>query len=73
VVEYRDGRADIVRWNDGPQAPANVYWTSFISYSRPGAAGPGNLLPEMFRPADRYLTPDERDFFAVSLRPREKW
>jgi hypothetical protein len=154
VVEYRDGRTDIVRWHDGPRAPANVWfakqnlppiiyegrlnpnlsdgpewgetvnnavrvwrsglgidrkgnliyaaadnqtveslakilqragavraleldinedWTSFISYSRPGAAGPGNLLPEMFRPADRYLTPDERDFFAVYLRPGEKW
>ena len=154
VIEYRDGRVDIVRWHGGPQAPANVWfakqnlppiiyegrlnpnlsdgpewgetvnnavrvwrsglgidrrgnliyaaadnqtveslakilrragavraleldinedWTSFISYSRPGAAGPGNLLPEMFRPADRYLTPDERDFFAVYLRPGEKW
>jgi hypothetical protein len=31
------------------------------------------LLPEMFRPADRYLTPDERDFFAVYLRPGEQW
>jgi phosphodiester glycosidase len=154
VVEYRDRRVDVVRWHNGPQAPANVWfakqnlppiiyegqlnpnlsdgpewgetvnnavrvwrsglgidrrgnliyaaadnqtveslakilqragavraleldinedWTSFISYSRPGAAGPGNLLPEMFRPADRYLTPDERDFFAVYLRPGERW
>ncbi|MDX6601328.1 MAG: hypothetical protein QOF13_530 [Solirubrobacterales bacterium] len=154
VVEYRDGRVDIVRWHSGPQAPANVWfakqnlppiiyegrlnpnlsdgpewgetvnnavrvwrsglgidrrgnliyaaadnqtveslaktlqragavraleldinedWTSFISYSRPGAAGPTNLLPEMLRPADRYLTPDERDFFAVYVRTGEKW
>lgn len=51
----------------------NEDWTSFISYHRPGAADPSNLLPEMLRPADRYLTPDERDFFAVYLRPGERW
>jgi hypothetical protein len=154
VVEYRDGRIDVVRWHQGPRAPPNVWfakqnlppiiyegrlnpnlsdgpewgetvnnavrvwrsglgidrrgnliyaaadnqtveslakilqragavraleldinedWTSFISYSRPGAIGPSNLLPEMFRPAERYLTPDERDFFAVYLRAGEKW
>jgi hypothetical protein len=154
VVEYRDGRVDVVRWDQGPGAPANVWfakqnlppiidggrlnpnlsdgpdwgetvnnavrvwrsglgvdrhgnllyaaanyqtveslakvlqragavraleldinedWTSFISYRRPGALEPGNLLPEMLRPPQRYLTPDERDFFAVYLRPGEKW
>ncbi|HKB50414.1 MAG TPA: phosphodiester glycosidase family protein [Solirubrobacterales bacterium] len=154
VVEYRDGRVDIVRWHRGPQAPPNVWfakqnlppiiyedrlnpnlsdgpewgetvnnavrvwrsglgidrrgnliyaaannqtveslakimqragavraleldinedWTSFISYRRPGAVSPGNLLPEMFRPAERYLTPDERDFFAVYLRAGKRW
>jgi hypothetical protein len=154
VVEYRDGRIDVVRWHQGPKAPANVWfakqnlppiiyegrlnpnlsdgpewgetvnnavrvwrsglgidrrgnliyaaanyqtveslakilqragavraleldinedWTSFISYRGPGAAGPSNLLPEMLRPADRYLTPDERDFFAVYLRAGERW
>jgi Phosphodiester glycosidase len=154
VVEYRDGRVDIVSWHQGPRAPANVWfakqnlppiiyesrlnsnlgdssawgetvdnavrvwrsglgidsrgnliyaaadnqtveslakilrragavraleldinedWTSFISYRRPQAASPSNLLPEMFRPADRYLTPDERDFFAVYLRAGERW
>lgn len=41
------------------------YWTSFIAYRLPGAVEPGNLLPEMLRPDTRYLTPDERDFFAV--------
>jgi hypothetical protein len=46
----------------------NEDWTSFISYRRPGAAEPSNLLPEMFRPSTRYLTPDERDFFAVYVR-----
>ncbi|HEY8808918.1 MAG TPA: phosphodiester glycosidase family protein [Solirubrobacterales bacterium] len=154
IVEYRDGRVDVIRWHQGPGAPANVWfakqnlpavieegrlnlhlsdgpewgetvnnavrvwrsgigvdrhgnllyaaadfqtveslakilkragairaleldinedWTSFVSYRHPGAQDPSNLLPEMFRPADRYLTPDERDFFAVYLRVGEKW
>src|SRR5882757_5042670 len=47
----------------------NEDWTSFISYRRPGAVSPSNLLPEMYRSPERYLTPDERDFFAVYLRP----
>lgn len=46
----------------------NEDWTSFITYRRPGAIEPSNLLPEMFRPNTRYLTPDERDFFAVYSR-----
>jgi hypothetical protein len=154
VVEYRDGRIDIVKWESGAGAPKNVWfakqnlppiidggklnpnlgdgpawgetvnnavrvwrsgigidshgnllyaaanyqtveslakvlqragavraleldinedWTSFISYRHPGALQPSNLLPEMHRPPERYLTPDERDFFAVYLRPEEKW
>jgi hypothetical protein len=154
VVEYRDGRLDIVKWESGAGAPKNVWsakqnlppiidggklnpnlsdgpawgetvnnavrvwrsgigidrhgnllyaaanyqtveslakvlqragavraleldinedWTSFISYRHPGAGEPSNLLPEMLRPPERYLTPDERDFFAVYLRPEEKW
>jgi hypothetical protein len=51
----------------------NEDWTSFISYRHPGAQDPSNLLPEMLRPAERYLTPDERDFFAVYLRKGERW
>ncbi len=51
----------------------NEDWTSFITYRRPGGVEPSNLLPEMLRPPERYLTPDERDFFAVYLRPGEKW
>ena len=154
VVEYRDGRVDVVPWRQGPGAPANVWfakqnlppiidggrlnpqlsdgpewgetvnnavrvwrsgigidshgnllyaaadfqtveslakilqragavraleldinedWTSFISYRHPDAGEPSNLLPEMLRPPERYLTPDERDFFAVYLRPGERW
>jgi hypothetical protein len=46
----------------------NPYWVSFITYSGFGAIGPSNLLPTMQRTASRYLTPDDRDFFAVYLR-----
>jgi len=46
----------------------NPYWVSFISYAGFGALDPSNLLPAMQRPATRYLTPDDRDFFAVYLR-----
>ena len=47
----------------------NEDWTSFITYRHPGAVEPSNLLPEMFRSPERYLTPDERDFFAVYRHP----
>jgi hypothetical protein len=46
----------------------NTYWTSFISYRYPGAHGAANLLPTMDRSPQRYLTQDDRDFFAVYLR-----
>ena len=46
----------------------NTYWTTFIHYRHPGAVGASNLLESMSRPSDRYLTPDDRDFFAVYLR-----
>ena len=46
----------------------NAYWPSFITYTGPGAAGATNLLPDMNRSPQRYLTPDDRDFFAVYLR-----
>jgi hypothetical protein len=51
----------------------NEDWTSFISYRQPGGSEPSNLLPEMFRSPERYLSPDERDFFAVYLRPGQTW
>jgi hypothetical protein len=51
----------------------NEDWTSFISYRHPGATEPSNLLPEMYRSPERYLVPDERDFFAVYLKPRQPW
>ena len=46
----------------------NTYWTSFITYRHPGAVDPANLLPSMDRSPERYLTPDDRDFFAVYQR-----
>jgi hypothetical protein len=46
----------------------NSYWVSFISYAHPGALEPSNLLGEMNRSSSRYLTPDDRDFFAVYSR-----
>jgi hypothetical protein len=46
----------------------NSYWDSFITYGQPDAGSPSNLLPDMTRPATRYLTPDDRDFFAVYAR-----
>jgi hypothetical protein len=154
IVRYRDGHTDIVKWNHGAGAPANVWfakqnlppiiyegklnpnlsdgpawgetvnnavrvwrsglgidahgnlmyaaanyqtveslakvlqragavraieldinedWTSFISYRHPGGLEPSNLLPEMYRSPERYLSPDERDFFAVYLKPGQAW
>jgi hypothetical protein len=46
----------------------NSYWTSFITYRSAGAGHPSNLLAGMNRPSTRYLTPDDRDFFAVYQR-----
>jgi hypothetical protein len=46
----------------------NAYWPSFITYRRPGAVGAANILPGMARSAQRYLTPDDRDFFGVFER-----
>jgi len=51
----------------------NEDWTSFISYRHPGGLDPSNLLPEMYRSPERYLTPDERDFFAIYLKPGQSW
>ena len=46
----------------------NSYWISFNTYAAPGALQPGKLLSETERPAERYLSPDDRDFFAVFKR-----
>jgi hypothetical protein len=46
----------------------NTYWVSFITYRHPGAIGAANLLPDMDRTNQRYLSPDDRDFFAVYVK-----
>ncbi len=46
----------------------NYEWTTFNFYSDFGAINPTKLLPGMDRPATRYLSPDDRDFFAVYAR-----
>jgi hypothetical protein len=46
----------------------NSYWISFNTYAAAGALRPAKLLAETERPATRYLTPDDRDFFAVYRR-----
>ena len=50
------------------QLDINSYWVSFITYAQPGAGASSNLLPGMTRSAERYVTPDDRDFFAVYAR-----
>lgn len=50
------------------QLDINYEWTTFNFYGAFGAADPAKLLPGMDRPATRYLTPDDRDFFAVYAR-----
>jgi hypothetical protein len=49
----------------------NYEWVTFNFYGAggpDGAAGPAKLLPGMSRTTTRYLTPDDRDFFAVYTR-----
>jgi Phosphodiester glycosidase len=46
----------------------NYEWVTFNFYGTFGAGQPTKLLPTMDRPATRYLTPDDRDFFAVYAR-----
>jgi hypothetical protein len=46
----------------------NYEWVSFNYYGSPGAAGAAKLLPGMSRPVTRYLSPDDRDFFAIFSR-----
>jgi hypothetical protein len=46
----------------------NTYWTSFITYRYHGAHDPANLLVSMDRSPLRYLSPDDRDFFAVYIK-----
>ncbi len=46
----------------------NAEWVTFNFYGAWSAGGPQKLLPAMTRDATRYLSPDDRDFFAVYAR-----
>ena len=46
----------------------NYEWVTFNYYASADAAGQSRLLPGMTRDAARYLSPDDRDFFAVYAR-----
>ena len=46
----------------------NSFWPTFITYAASGAHGASALVPNRSHGADRYLTPDDRDFFAIYLR-----
>ena len=46
----------------------NSEWVTFNFYGSRGTGAPQKLLPGMTRDATRYLTPDDRDFFAVYAR-----
>jgi hypothetical protein len=48
----------------------NSEWVTFNFYGGWGAAAPQKLLPDMTRDATRYLTTDDRDFFAAYARRR---
>ena len=48
----------------------NSEWVTFNLYGAWGAADPQKMLPDMTRDPTRYLTPDDRDFFAVYARSR---
>jgi hypothetical protein len=51
----------------------NTQWTSANYYQLapgdPQVVSAAKLLPNMVRPATRFLAPDERDFVAVFIRP----
>ncbi len=46
----------------------NSEWVTFNFFGLGGAGNPSKLLPDMTRDATRYLSPDDRDFFAVYVR-----
>lgn len=54
------------------QLDINSYWVTFNFYHWVASGGSGYLLgtklsPDLVRPANRYLTPDTRDFFYVTI------
>ena len=50
------------------QFDINPEWPSLITYSHRNGLGPQKVVPNVQQSATRYLTPDDRDFFAVYTR-----
>jgi hypothetical protein len=46
----------------------NPEWPTFITYSSSGARDPIKLVPNFQQSSSRYLSPDDRDFFAIYRR-----
>jgi len=46
----------------------NAEWPSLITYGRGGVGNATKVVPNGLQPANRYLVPDDRDFFAVYRR-----
>ena len=46
----------------------NSFWTTLITYRHGRSLGAATLLPDMSRSPLRYLSPDDRDFFAVYVK-----
>jgi len=46
----------------------NPDWHTLISYTHHGELAPKMVEPQPKEPSDRYLVPDDRDFFAVYRR-----
>ncbi|MGI9049137.1 MAG: phosphodiester glycosidase family protein [Rubrobacteraceae bacterium] len=55
-------RAGAIR---GMELDINSYWVNLFTYGAPGGGAPSKLLSTMTRSKYRYLSPDERDFFAL--------
>ena len=61
--------AGVVRGMELDIHPEMVTFNIFHPTDRMSTGVTGaKLLPDMQRPAGRYLVPDQRDFFAVTLR-----
>jgi hypothetical protein len=48
----------------------NAEWPTFITYAHKSGLLPGKLVPNGQQPGNRYLVPDDRDFFAVYSRTK---
>ena len=63
-----NGLASLLQHAGATQAMAldeNPHWVNLFTYGAPNAGNPSRLLPWMPDPLNRYLVPDQRDFFMV--------